>query len=278
MARASCLCGDVTWRFEQPPRFMVHCHCGRCRKAHGTAFATYVGGAGRDVVLAATSSRTVFNSSPGFARAFCARCGSVVATGAGDEVRAPAGCFLEDPGIRPQAHIFVGSNPAWFDLHDALPRYEAHREDLPTLPDRPPLDPPGPARGSCLCGAVAYVIEGTPLRAYHCLCGRCQRARAAAHASNLFAAVDGVRFTRGADHLTLYKLPQAQHFSQAFCRTCGSKMPRLDAARGMAIVPMGGLDDEPGVRPQRYIFTDDTAAWFDVPADGLPRDATYPTA
>ena len=42
-------------------------------------------------------------------------------------------------------------------------------------------------RGSCLCGSVAFEIAGPvagPI--VNCHCSRCRKARAAAHASNLF--------------------------------------------------------------------------------------------
>jgi len=42
--RGSCLCGDVAWEVEGSLDLMSHCYCSRCRKAHGTAFATYVMG------------------------------------------------------------------------------------------------------------------------------------------------------------------------------------------------------------------------------------------
>jgi hypothetical protein len=38
-------------------------------------------------------------------------------------------------------------------------------------------------------------------------------------------------------------------------------------------IPAGTLDDDPGLRPQRHIFVDVKAPWFDI-ADGLPR---FPT-
>src|SRR5207244_3749093 len=83
---------------------------------------------------------------------------------------------------------------------------------------RPPLDPAGAVRGSCLCGAVTFVVEGKPLRAVNCHCGRCRRARSAAHAANLFTAADGVKFTRGESNRSSYKLPEARFFTQVFCR------------------------------------------------------------
>ena len=43
MVTGSCLCGDVAWAVSGPLELMSHCHCSMCRKAHGSAFATYVG-------------------------------------------------------------------------------------------------------------------------------------------------------------------------------------------------------------------------------------------
>jgi len=30
----------------------------------------------------------------------------------------------DDPGVRPQGHIFVGSMAPWFSITDGLPKYE----------------------------------------------------------------------------------------------------------------------------------------------------------
>ena len=81
-----------------------------------------------------------------------------------------------------------------------------------------------------------------------------------------------MRFTRGAERLTLYKLPDARYFAQAFCRDCGGKLPRLDRERKLAVVPMGSLDDDPGVRPSAHIFVASKAPWYEIP-DDLPRHA-----
>ena len=127
-----------------------------------------------------------------------------------------------------------------------------------------------PARGSCLCGGVAFEVTSGPLQVNHCHCSRCRKVRGTANATNMVVARDGVRFARGADLLTTYRAPDARFFAHAFCRVCGSSMPRLDEARNIAIVPMGSLDDDPGARPERHIFVDSKAAW-DTITDGLPQ-------
>jgi hypothetical protein len=277
MSGASCLCGAVAWELDGPFEFMSHCHCSRCRKTHGVAFATYVAGPADGFRLRGAEHVTRWESSPGAWRNFCARCGSVVPWDPWNGLMiVPAGNFHDDPGVRPAAHIFVASKAPWYEIHDDLPQYAEYPPgvDAAVIADRAPLDAPGAPRGSCLCGGVAYVLEGQPTLCWNCHCGRCRRARSAAHASNLFTAVDGVRFTRGEELLASYKLPDAERFTQVFCQTCGSSLPRLDRTLGMAVVPMGTLDDDPGIRPGGHIFTASKAPWYTI-ADALPQYAEF---
>jgi hypothetical protein len=60
-------------------------------------------------------------------------------------------------------------------------------------------------------------------------------------------------------------------YRRTFCGVCGGPVPTVD--RGVIRIPAGTLNDEPGLRPQRHIFVDFKAPWFDI-ADGLPRFAT----
>ena len=72
--RGSCLCGDVAWQVDGALEFMHHCHCVRCRKTHGAAFAT-------DLMCDAQDARLLrggeqierFESGPGSFRKFCRR-------------------------------------------------------------------------------------------------------------------------------------------------------------------------------------------------------------
>jgi hypothetical protein len=262
---------------------MTHCHCSRCRKTHGAAFATYTMSRGDDFRLARGREGIVrYPSSANFHRPFCGRCGSVVPDGEPWRglVAMPAGPLDDDPGARPLAHIFVASRAPWFEIRDALPRFDAYPPgvDAAVLPDRPPRDPAGGVpRGSCLCGGVGFVVEGPPKWVWCCHCSRCRKARAAAHATNLVTTADGVRFTRGDPLLVSFRVPGARFFMQTFCRVCGSPMPRIDLERGIAVVPMGSLDDDPGIRPERHIFVGSKAPWYEI-ADGLPQHAEYPAA
>jgi hypothetical protein len=286
---ASCLCGDVRWEVDGPLAppdagdksplallAMSHCHCSRCRKAHGAPFSTYLVVPEEQFRLTHGHERIVrYESLPGAFRPFCGRCGSVVPDGMAwnGHVGVPAGPFDADPGITPTAHIFVASKAPWVTINDDLARFDAYPESFgaPGFDTRPPLDPDtGAPRGSCLCGAVTYLIVAPPLRSRTCHCSRCRKAGSAAHVSYLAIKLGGVLFTRGDELIVTYKVPEARFFEHAFCRVCGSSMPRASAERKIAIVPMGSLDDDPGIRPESHIFVGSRAAW-DVITDALPQ-------
>ena len=276
--RSSCLCGGITWDVHGALERMSHCHCSRCRKAHGTAFATYAMAPAAGFRRRGDEHFGRWESSPGFFRCFCARCGSVVPGDPFEEmVFLPAGNFDEDPGVRPLAHIFVGSKAPWYEIPDRLPRFDAYPPgiDAPVLPDRSHAHAGSGIHGSCNCGAVAFGLEGERLWPRNCHCSRCRKGRSAAHASNLGIAVEGLRWTRGEDRLASYKVPEARFFTQVFCRICGSCLPRVDRDRGFAVVPMGALDDDPRVRPQYHIFAGSKAPWFEI-HDDLPQHPEYP--
>ncbi len=275
---SSCLCGDVSWDVEGPLELMHHCHCGICRKAHGAGFATVAAVAPDRLQMRGVEGIVTWESSPGFQRRFCGRCGAALPGNPVDgRVFVPCGNLEGDPGVPILAHIFVASKAPWYEIADVIPRFDAYPPgfEAPAIQDQPRgLRPRGSTRGSCNCGAVAFEYEGDPILCRNCHCGRCRKARSAAHASNLGVRLSQFRWTRGEDRVGLYKVPDAKFFAQAFCTTCGSKLPRLDPSRDLAVVPMGSLDDDPGVRPTEHIFVASKAPWFEI-ADTLPQHAEF---
>jgi hypothetical protein len=280
MGRGSCLCGSVAWETTGEGRLMSHCHCSMCRKSHGSAFGTYVGFAADGFRwLRGSESIVRYESSPGFDRPFCRRCGSGVAGDPRDDgsVFMPAGCLDDDPVARPQAHIFVASKAPWWSIHDDLPRYDAYPEawGAAEVERATPSDAtPGAARGSCLCGSVRYELSGSHERIFCCHCSRCRKARSAAHATNLFVVPQQFRWTAGRDRVQTFKLPDAVRFTQCFCRDCGAPMPRVADAN--VAVPAGSLDDDPGARPGLHIHVASMAPWYSIPGDALPRHREGP--
>ena len=276
MNRGSCLCGAV--QFEAGPYdSMVHCHCSMCRKHHGAMFATFLmGSADSFRWLAGEDSVAVYRSSEKGLRPFCRTCGSVAPTILPELGIAflPAGNLEDDPGIRPELHMFAASSTPWFPITGELPqseRFPPGFEDGESV-DEPPLPPPPPGviRGRCLCGNVAFELKGEPEILQNCHCSRCRRARSAAHATNAFFKREQLSWTRGEENVTNFALPGAKRFGQAFCRHCGSPVARVVASTGYVVVPCGSLDDAPGKLPRGHIFTGNKAPWHEI-ADGLPQ-------
>ncbi len=275
MIHGNCLCGGVAYEAEGPFEMMVHCHCSMCRKHHGSSFATFVAAPldgfrwlrGEDLV-------STYASSAEGQRSFCRICGSVAPMLAADAGLAilPAGNLEEDPGIRPQLHMFVASKAPWDEIGDDLPQFDAYPPgfDSPGI-QRPALGPHGGVtRGSCLCGDVRFECSGDPLRIHSCHCKRCQRARSAAYATNAFYPLTNFRWTEGKAQVTDYALPGAKFFGTSFCSRCGGMVARESPVRGVASVPLGALDTDPGMRPQRHIYVGSKAAWDSI-HDSLPQ-------
>ena len=54
-------------------------------------------------------------------------------------------------------------------------------------------------------------------------------------------------------------------------------MPRMDPDREIAIVPLGALDDDPGMKAADHIFVADKCEWHDI-TDDLPVFEEGPAA
>jgi hypothetical protein len=125
----SCLCGGVRFTVAGALGQTLHCHCSLCRKAHSSAFRT------RSAIRAEQVSWKSgieligrYSSSERTVRCFCTRCGTRLHSEYRDMpglVGMPIALFDEDPGVRPEGHIFVGSKADWFTITDDLPQYEA---------------------------------------------------------------------------------------------------------------------------------------------------------
>jgi hypothetical protein len=279
--RGSCLCGTLKYEVDGPFSMMMSCHCSMCRKAHGAPFATFVSAPiGGFRWLSGEKELKHYASSPGGQRSFCPTCGSAGPMLMKERglVIVPAGHLDGDPGIRPQAHMFVGSKAPWYTIADPLPQHEQYPPefgDVPPVPRPSVTQEPGKTLGSCLCGEVAYEMTGKPVVMYQCHCTRCRRLRASAHGANLFYKLDDFRWTRGQENVVDYQLPEAARFGSAFCGKCGGATPRVSPAGGVVLVPAGPLDTDPGMRPLAHIFVESKAPWFEI-TDSIPQFAGMP--
>ena len=116
-------------------------------------------------------------------------------------------------------------------------------------------------RGGCLCGAVNFEVSGEPRRFYHCHCSRCRKVTGTGHASNMFLQPGALKWLTGEEHVRSFKVPEAARFTNTFCATCGSRLPRQAGGSDVVMVPAGSLDDAPSIKPQAHIFSESRASW-----------------
>jgi hypothetical protein len=125
-----------------------------------------------------------------------------------------------------------------------------------------------PVGGSCVCGAVAFAIEGPYAGFNYCHCTRCRKKSGSAHAVNIFVPPAQFSWTRGEEVVRRYDLPSAAAWCSGFCTMCGSAAPWLTRNGTMYIVPAGALDDDPGEKPRRNIHFASRPPWY-MPASAL---------
>ena len=126
-APGSCLCGAVRFTAAMPSRWVAHCHCTYCRRAHGAAFVTWVGLDEAGVSIAdAQGSQRWHESTPGAtSRGFCGRCGSPMFFKGKrwpGELHVARALFTGPVDREPQMHAYYDTHVSWVTLSDSLPR------------------------------------------------------------------------------------------------------------------------------------------------------------
>lgn len=129
MIRGSCLCGGVRFEIEHVSGPFELCHCNRCRKISGSAYRAGLLVEGDDLrlvegeELVRTFEAPIVEAPPAYRASFCSRCGSPVPnrTSTGSWF-VPAGLLDEDPGLRPDKHIYVELKAPWDTITDGLPQ------------------------------------------------------------------------------------------------------------------------------------------------------------
>lgn len=123
----SCLCGAIRYQVRGEIGDVVQCHCQRCRKANGTAFATNAPIKKSDFqVLQGEQFLKSYQSTATTQRCFCSECGSPIMsikTDTPDYYRLRIGTLDTPLQQKPSMHIFVDSKAEWDSICDALPQY-----------------------------------------------------------------------------------------------------------------------------------------------------------
>jgi len=123
--------------------------------------------------------------------------------------------------------------------------------------------------GSCLCGAVRFVIDAPLGTIPLCPCSHCRKASGSAHSASANVPAAAFRILDGVDELRAYSSSPGKQ--RVFCVHCGSPvLARFDKYPDIVRIRVGLLDSEIIDRPAAHIFADSRAQWDDI-CDPLPR-------
>src|SRR5208283_5491204 len=120
-----CLCGAVELQIDLPAQWAWHDHSAASRRAHGAAYATYVGSwRSRFRIVDGEAGITRFeDEATGTTRSFCTRCGTPIMyerVRSPNTVNIPRALFDTRTGREPRYHIAIEELRDWAYLGDRL--------------------------------------------------------------------------------------------------------------------------------------------------------------
>ena len=123
-----CLCGAVHYAVADEFVYAANCHCSNCRRTTGSAFKPFAGIGRNRLRIIKGEDNLMIVGEANANDTHCSLCGSLLYSVVRDGafVHVAMGTLVDDPSIRPRAHIFVGSKAPWFTITDDLAQYQEH--------------------------------------------------------------------------------------------------------------------------------------------------------
>ena len=123
----SCLCGGIHYEIHGEIGEVILCHCTRCRKANGTAYATNAPIQKADFkIVKGEHLLKKFQSTPTTQRCFCSECASPIISikaETPETYRLRLGTLDTPLEHKPTMHIFTAYKAEWESIADDLPQY-----------------------------------------------------------------------------------------------------------------------------------------------------------
>lgn len=121
-----CLCGALRYTVPDEFTYALICHCSQCRHATGSAFKPFGGIHKEKLVLTAGADALLRYGGEAAHDVHCGKCGSLLYSWFRDSpfVHVTYGSLLDEPTLKPTAHIYVGSKADWDVIKDGLPQFQ----------------------------------------------------------------------------------------------------------------------------------------------------------
>jgi hypothetical protein len=123
--QGGCLCGQYRYEVTDEIRDQTLCHCRSCRRAAGAPAVAWFT-VSRDALRVLSGSLSLFRSSAGVTRGFCAVCGTSVSyehAARAQEIDLTSGSLDAPEACPPRDHTWCEDRLPWLKLADGLPAY-----------------------------------------------------------------------------------------------------------------------------------------------------------
>ena len=128
-------------------------------------------------------------------------------------------------------------------------------------------------KGSCLCGDIAWTIDGEFTMLVNCHCSICRKVHGSAYGAFVASSAEGFRWVSGEEKVQQFR--SSEHGVRPFCPRCGSSV--VSVTDRLVKMPAGNLDGDINRSLDSHIFVAHKACWLDVPGDA-PHFDGYPPA
>lgn len=139
--RGSCLCGGVRFEVTLPSKWVAHCHCSMCRRAHGAGFVTWMSVPDSQLAFSQSDTLRTYASSEEGRRSFCGTCGTPLFFRSSrwpGETHVALGAIIDPVDRIPQVHAFWSDRAPWVKVNDELPRRGGVTGVEPLAPEESP--------------------------------------------------------------------------------------------------------------------------------------------
>ena len=122
-------------------------------------------------------------------------------------------------------------------------------------------------KGSCLCGAVSFEVNGELGESDACHCSQCRK-----QSGHYFASVNVARSAltvQGADKIVWYR--SSEKVRRGFCGICGSSLFWDPIFKDWTAIGMGAFDTPTGVKLAKHIHVASKGDYYDI-LDDVPQN------
>jgi len=127
--RGRCGCNAIAYEVSDEFVAAFNCHCSNCRATTGSAFLPWgeIEHEKLKVTKGAGSLMVIGDADAAHERR-CRTCLSLLywTVRYGASVRVPYGSLVDEPALKPTAHMFVASKAPWHEILDDLPQHDEY--------------------------------------------------------------------------------------------------------------------------------------------------------